>query len=244
MPEHYADNYRNDSEPGPPSWKRRPIEVSRAIDRVVVDRRFTSALDLARVGMYGMSAGGHTALTLAGGRWSPARLKSHCQEHISEDFHACAGLSVSLNGGLLDSVKKYLVKAVHKAKFDDPTWYQYTDPRITAIVAGVPVAVDFDPGSLAQPRVALGIISAKGDKWLVPKFHSEPILNACITCENLLELKSGGHGALLSPLPKGISDLLAALIGDPPDFRRETEVPIVNSAITEFFVRHLLEKQK
>ena len=244
MPEHYADNYRNDSEPGPPSWKRRPIEVSRAIDRVGMDRRFTSALDLARVGMYGMSAGGHTALTLAGGRWSPARLRSHCQEHISEDFHTCAGLYLSLNGGLLDGLKKYLVKAVINAKFDDRTWYQHTDPRIAAIVAGVPFAVDFDPDSLAQPGIAVGIISAKGDRWLVPKFHSEPIINACSTCENLLELESGGHGALLSPLPKDMSDRLAPLIGDPPDFRRETEVPRVNSAITEFFIRHLLKKEK
>ena len=42
--------------------------------------------------MYGMSAGGHTALSLAGGRWSPARYKAHCQAHIAEDFQTCVGL--------------------------------------------------------------------------------------------------------------------------------------------------------
>jgi len=60
---------------GPDSWKRRPAEVSRAIDAVGQDARFAPLLALDKVGMYGMSAGGHTALSLAGGRWSPAAIQ-------------------------------------------------------------------------------------------------------------------------------------------------------------------------
>jgi len=88
LPEHYADNYKDDSGPGPPSWRRRPVEVSLAIDRLSREPAFASRLDLRRVGMFGMSAGGHTALTLAGGRWSPSQLRRDCQLHIAEDFHA------------------------------------------------------------------------------------------------------------------------------------------------------------
>jgi predicted dienelactone hydrolase len=35
-----------------------------------------------------MSAGGHTALSFAGGRWSPAQLRRHCEAHLAEDFQA------------------------------------------------------------------------------------------------------------------------------------------------------------
>jgi predicted dienelactone hydrolase len=77
VPEHFADNYKSDSEPGIPSWKRRPLEVSRAIDVIGRDARLGPLLTLDKVGMYGMSAGGHTALVLAGGRWSPAHLLRH-----------------------------------------------------------------------------------------------------------------------------------------------------------------------
>jgi predicted dienelactone hydrolase len=136
LPEHHADNYKDDSEPGPPSWRRRPAEVSRAIDRLGADPRFGPALDLDRVGMFGMSAGGHTALTLAGGRWSPSRLRSHCQQHLADDFHACAGPSLSLSGGLLDPVKLALVRTVINTKLDDGAWYTHPEPRIAAIVAG------------------------------------------------------------------------------------------------------------
>src|SRR5215212_5395711 len=66
MPEHHADNAKDPSQPGPASWKQRPAEVSRAIDAVAADARFAPLLTLDKVGMYGMSAGGHTALSLAG----------------------------------------------------------------------------------------------------------------------------------------------------------------------------------
>ena len=64
LPEHHADNYKDESDPGPDSWTMRPGEVSRAIDAVGRDARFAPLLHLDKVGMYGMSAGGHTARQL------------------------------------------------------------------------------------------------------------------------------------------------------------------------------------
>lgn len=239
LPEHQADNARDPSDPGPPAWRRRPLEVSRSIDRLAQDPAFVSTLDFARVGMFGMSAGGHTALTLAGGSWSPSRLRDHCRRHLAEDFHACAGPSVALTGGVLDGVKKLLVTAINDRKFDDPSWYGHVDRRIVAVVAGVPFAADFDPDSLRQPEVALALISAQHDRWLVPRFHSGVVAAACRTCEHLLDLDHGGHGALLGPLPPagGVSELVL----DPPGFDRQTEVPRINRAIVGFFRKALAE---
>jgi predicted dienelactone hydrolase len=238
LPEHHADNYKDDSEPGPPSWRRRPVEVSRAIDRLSREPAFAFRLDFERVGMFGMSAGGHTALTLAGGRWSPSRLRRHCQLHLSEDFHACAGPSLALKGGALDGIKRFIVTAINDRKLDDVSWYEHRDPRIIAVVAGVPFAADFDPDSLRMPATALALIIARQDRWLNPGFHGEAIADACMPCERLADLPHAGHGALLSPLPPGgaISDL----VRDPPTFDREAEVPKLNTAITEFFGRVLL----
>lgn len=240
MPEHAGDNYRDYSAPGPASWKLRPFEVSRAIDRVGADPRFQPLLDLAKVGMYGMSAGGHTALTLAGGRWSPSRLRQHCDAHIAQDFQACAGLTTQLTGGLLDGLKRTAVKWVIDFKFRDTTWYAHTDPRIAAIIAGVPFAADFDPASLRTPVVPLGLISARQDRWLNPAYHVDVIRQACTTCERVADIQHGGHGALLSPLPPELSGLLATLVADPPGFDRATEVPAIDRRIADFFRRHLL----
>lgn len=239
LPEHFGDNHQDSTEPGPPSWKRRPQEVTRAIDRLQADARFGPVLAFDRIGMFGMSAGGHTALTLAGGRWSPGRLLQHCNEHLEQDFHTCAGPTTALNGGLFDGLKVSVVRAFNQRKFDDPTWYQHVDPRITAIVAGVPFAVDFDPESLKAPRAALALVTARQDKWLVPRFHSDAILRACPPCEHLLDLPEGGHGALLGPLPPDRSRAMEALVGDPPGFDRARAVPLIHARVVGFFQRQL-----
>lgn len=240
MPEHEGDNARSHPDSGPASWKRRPLEVSRAIDRLAREPRWSRALDFDAVGMFGMSAGGHTALVLAGGRWSPSRLLAHCQDHLDEDFHTCAGPSFALSGGLLDGPKKAIVRTVIGSKLADPTSYGHVDPRISAIVAGVPFAADFDLDSLRQPAAALAIVSARRDSWLVPRFHSDAVLAACQRCVHLLDLPTGGHGALISPLPPDLSGDVGSLVADPPAFRRDVEVPKVNAAVTAFFRQRLL----
>jgi len=239
IPEHRGDNYKDPSSAGPESWKRRPAEVSRSIDAVGQDPRFAPLLALERVGMYGMSAGGHTALSLAGGRWSPAQLRDHCEAHIAEDFYTCVGLAARLNGDFLDGFKKTAAMAVIRWRFGDAAWYTYTEPRIAAVVAAVPYAVDFDPASLAAPRVPLALVTARQDKWLIPRFHSDRVLQACAGCERLGDFPDGGHGALLSPLPPGLSGLAADLLNDPPGFDRSA-LTEVDRKIVAFFAKHLL----
>ena len=238
-PEHRGDNYKDLSAAGPESWKRRPAEVSRAIDAVGQDARFAPLLALDKVGLYGISAGGHTALTLAGGRWSPARFRDHCEAHIAEDFYSCVGLAARLNGDFLDGMKETIALTVIRWRFEDATWQTYADPRIAAIVAAVPYAADFDTDSLAAPRVPLALVTARQDKWLLPRFHSDRVLQACAACERLGDFPNGGHGALLSPFPPGRSGLAAELMDDPPGFDRSA-LPEMDRRVAAFFRRHLL----
>lgn len=239
MPLHRGDNYGDMSEIGPPSWRRRPAEVSRAIDAVGRDARFAPLLALDKVGMYGMSAGGHTALTLAGGRWSPAVLARHCEAHIAEDFATCVGPSTSLKGDMFDGTRKTISLWVISWRLSDATWQTYSDPRVKAVVAGVPFAADFDFASLAAPRVPLGLVVAGKDIWLTPRFHVGQVRAACKTCELVADIPNGGHGALLSPMPPGLTGRLGELINDPPGFDRSV-LPEVDRRIAAFFSKHLL----
>ncbi len=243
MPLHRGDNAMDDGQPGPVSWKQRPAEVSRAIDAVAADARFAPQLSLDKVGVFGQSAGGHTALSLAGGRWSPAMFKQHCERHIAEDFPACVGLATRLTGGWADGLKKTVALGVLRQRFDEPEWQEHHDKRIAAAVAGVPFAADFDHASLAMPRIPLALVTSAGDKWLRPQFHSDAVLQACLPrCEHLAHLTSGGHNVLLSPLPP--MEVLTAnareLLADPPGFDRAGLLPEVDRKITAFFTRHLL----
>ena len=238
MPQHRGDNHQDDRRPGPDSWAQRPAEVPRAIDAVGRDARFAPGLDLSKVGMYGMSAAGHTALSLAGEQWSPVGLRQHCEAHLAEDFQTCVGLITRLNGGIFDGLKKWIALAFIRYKFDDATPQIHTDPRIAAVVAGVPFAADFNITSLAAPRVPVGLVTARQDRWLIPKFHSDRVLAACKTCTHLVDLPTGGHGAYLSPLPPGFTGLIGDLLNDPPGFDRSV-MRKVDKEITGFFAQHL-----
>ncbi len=240
MPEHKGDNYKDHSLIGPESWKRRPEEVTRAIDAVAQDPRFKGVVDTAKVGMYGMSAGGHTALTLAGGKWSPSRLLAHCEKYIADDFQGCVGLASSLSGNMLDGIRKTMALWTLRSKLDDRATYAHTDGRIAAIVAGVPFSTDFDPATLTAPGVPLGFVTARRDKWLKPRYHSDVVLAGCKEkCERLWEFGRGGHGALLSPLPPGMTGLVGDLLNDPAGFDRKDTV-IAEQKIVAFFRKTLL----
>jgi predicted dienelactone hydrolase len=245
LPEHQGDNARDPGRPGPESWKLRPAEVSRAIDAVGRDARLAPLLALDRVGLYGMSAGGHTALVLAGGRWSPARFRDHCEAHIADDFPACVGLLTRLNGDVLDGVKQAVAVRVIRSRFDDESPQAHSDPRIQAVVAGVPFAADFDPASLARPRVPLALVTAGGDRWLAPRLHGGAVLAACRPrCEWLADLPGAGHGALLSPLPPldKLGAIARELLDDPPGFDR-AQMAAIDRLIAAWFTRRLATPQ-
>ncbi|MFO6420265.1 alpha/beta hydrolase family protein [Hylemonella sp. W303a] len=239
LPEHKGDNWHDHHMIGPPSWKRRPHEVSRAIDVVGADPQLAPQLRLDRVGMWGMSAGGHTALALAGGRWSPSALRAHCEAHIDDDFTACVGLTLELKGNWADGMKKSVARFFIGFLLDDTQWYGHTDPRIAAIVAEVPFAADFDMASLARPVVPLGLVRNGQDAWLKPAYHVDPVRQACTSCTLVLDLPTAGHGSLISPQVPDLSGQVARLLADPPGFDR-AQVPLAHERIIHYMTQHLL----
>lgn len=246
MPEHAGDNWQDMGDVGPVSWARRPEELSQAID--AVGRLATPGgrleplqVDLGRVGVYGMSAGGIAALTLAGARWSPAVQARHCSANLADDFPACVGLATELTGGALDSTKLAVARAVIQHKWsDDTAWRTAHDPRVAAVVASVPMASPIDMASLARPVVPLGLVRAGRDAWLSPRFHIDAVRAACgPRCTLLADMPEAGHGSILSPAPVGLPPRAARLLGDPPGFDRVRELPRVYDAIVNFFQTRL-----
>ena len=245
VPEHQGDNHVDSSSPGPASWAKRPLEVSRAIDAVAAYPPLFNLVLTDRVGIFGGSAGGHTALSLAGGEWSPARFKAHCEKHLREDFSSCVGFTTLLRNDGFDGIKLWLARRIIAWRFTDHTPRRYTDPRIKAAVAMVPFAADFVPESLAAPRIPLGLVIAGKDVNQVPQFHAEAVAKLCEPrCEILMRLPEAGHGAMLSPMPPLAPGSVAhSLLSDPPGFDRATMVPAVHHSVADFFAQHLFSER-
>lgn len=242
LPQHKGDNYLDDSNPGPASWALRPTEVSQSIDLVANHSQFADILSPDAVGVFGGSAGGHTALSLAGGEWSPSRFRDHCEQNIERDFSSCVGFITLLRGSWLDSVKVWVARRIIAWRFSDSTMQSHVDPRIRASVALVPFAADFVPQSLAEPRVALGLVIAEKDVNQIPSFHVEAIRKVCEPrCEVIMDMAEAGHGAMLSPMPALEPGSIAShLLSDPARFDRAATLPYLHELIADFFIRKLL----
>ena len=89
QPEHRGDNWQDFSRAGPESWKTRPQDVSETIDAVARDPELAPLVDTRRVGVHGMSAGGVTGLSLAGGQWRLLNLIQHCNAQALADEAFC-----------------------------------------------------------------------------------------------------------------------------------------------------------
>ncbi len=226
QPLHVGDNYTDMRDMGPVSFARRPGEVSQIIDALAIDARWSPVLNLDKVAVHGMSAGGVTALSLAGAQWRTVDLLRHCQQFGELDPGFCyqgattpqaratRQASFAANPDLPDSALPPAVTQVHGGRspaeaLPNTTFDARPDPRIASITLAVPVAAIFSAQSLARIRVPVGVVSASQDWVLLPKYHSSHVLAHCQSCKTLIDFK-GAHYDVLWPWPEVIAKTVAA----------------------------------
>jgi predicted dienelactone hydrolase len=242
VPKHSGDNSEDQTDVGPASWRKRPLELSATLDALAAQPLWSGLLDVQRAGVFGMSAGGHTALVLAGGVWSELRYGDHCRKNLEQDFNTCVGLMMHLSGRPTDALKLAGAKAVLAVRNTDPAPLSHADSRFKAAVASVPMAAPFAPETLAQPRIPLGFMRAELDTWLHPKFHSDAITAQCLprqSCTMISDWPKGGHGSPLSPWPPELAKSISPLMADPPGFDRAAAVPKAYADVVAFFLKHV-----
>jgi predicted dienelactone hydrolase len=97
-------------------WDR-SRDVSFALDEVLKHPKWSALVDAARIGFVGHSFGGWTGVSLAGGRYDPARQRAFCEGLERKDFYCentlkddIAGIPVADAGG---SFKDGRIKAFY-----------------------------------------------------------------------------------------------------------------------------------
>lgn len=219
QPQHAGDNHADMSKAGPASWDTRPLEISKVIDALAASPDWKPLLQLDKVGVHGMSAGGGTALVMAGARWSVLDMARHCAKHADEDAGFCFN-------GAADPVaraerKTAFERAVSAAEAHLPASVTALhggregpdprpDPRVAAVSAAVPVAAIFTRESLAAIGIPVATVGASRDQNLLPAFHSQRVLQDCGACVALDELHGAGHFDLLAPWPADIAQRVGA----------------------------------
>src|SRR5262245_60696819 len=78
-------------------WDR-SRDVSFAVDELLKNSQWAALIDESRIGFVGHSFGGWTGVSLAGGRYDPARQRGFCQSAEKKDFYCDGTLKDDITG--------------------------------------------------------------------------------------------------------------------------------------------------
>jgi len=223
QPLHRGDNHRDSSLAGPAAWALRPQEVTRVIDALAQHPQWQPLLALDRVGVHGMSAGGVTALALAGAQWRVLDLVRHCQAQGDADFGFCYSgapdpqaqavrrARYQATRNVPEALLPAALTAVHGGRSPGAAGDDVrADSRVAVVTLAVPVAAIFSSESLARIKLPVGVVTAGRDTWLLPAQHSARVLRECRSCTLLADLPGAAHMDLLAPWPESVARAVAA----------------------------------
>ncbi|ARN19410.1 alpha/beta hydrolase family protein [Piscinibacter gummiphilus] len=218
---HTGDNHADRSREV--SMADRPRHVSRAIDFVLTQWRAKPQVDPARVGVFGFSSGGFTAVAVAGGVADLARVGPHCQAHPRD--YAClviakdpAGAIAAGTGGPLSG----------------------RDPRVRAAVVAAPaLGFTFSRESLAGITLPVQLWRADADTVLPSPWYAEPVRDGLGTPPEYHPVPDAGHFDFLAPCTLRFSLMAPPLCSSQAGFDRAAFHREFNAAVVAFFGRTL-----
>lgn len=180
-PTHSQDSMRI-GEPVAAKWMvSRPQDIVATLDFVTGEWRGAGQVDTDRIGMFGFSAGGYTALVAGGAVPDIARGRAFCGAE-PEEFVCRLGIF----DGLPDDLEAQLRPAA-------------ADGRIGALVLAAPgLAFAFDPETLSALELPVQIWSGSADERVPTASNAAPLADALPDAE-LHEVAGAGHFFFLAP---------------------------------------------
>lgn len=187
---HPGDNYKDHSRLGTVSnLYGRPIQISQAITAALAEPMLSPFVDIDQIGVIGYSAGGETALILAGAKPDFERLRRYCQER-PEDRDAC-------------TTKGELV-------VDRDDLQPQADPRIHALMLMAPLSLMFGRHTLADVHVPVLLYSGDGDQLVAVDKNAAALARKLPEPPDFKLLAGAGHFVFMAPCD---SDQLATMPG-------------------------------
>ena len=221
-PEHAGDSWRDGRHSGTAAnWRRRPRQLSAALDRLLGDAAFSSHIDPARIGAVGHSAGGYSVLALIGGRADMALLAEHCTERRAEDPEFCG---YGRPGGTDDAPVP-----------DGEPLPDLSDRRIAAVVAVAPVGALFGSGAFAGVDIPTQIHRLGQDRILRRPWHADNIATRLGDSARLVAHPTAHHFAFISPFPAALIGNVGRPADDPAGVDRPAFLAKINEQIVRFF---------
>ena len=198
---HPGDNYKDHSRLGTLSnLYGRPMHISAAINAVLADKLLAPYVHADQVGVIGYSAGGETALILAGAQPDLDRLRHYCDERPT-DRDAC-----TRQGELV-------------ADRDDLE--PVADPRVKALLLLAPLSLMFGRETLADVHVPVLLYSGDGDMTVFPDKNADALARKLPVAPEFKVIAGAGHFVFMAPCTEEQLTAMPGLCTDADGVDRE-----------------------
>jgi predicted dienelactone hydrolase len=210
---HTGDNYRDHS--GFARVENRPRHIKALVDYMLASWPHRDLIDPARIGMFGFSAGGFTALVTIGGVPDMTRGPAYCAAYPDE--WACRKLKEYGDSGRTSAA------FVH-------------DPRIAAAVIAAPaIGYSFTPEALAGIKVPIQLWRGDSDEILPHPRHAQHVYDGLPAKPEYHVVPNAGHFAFLAPCTPLLERFAPEICRDPAGFDRAAFHRELNPAVVAFF---------
>jgi predicted dienelactone hydrolase len=211
---HAGDNYRDQS--GFTRVENRPRHIKVLVDFMLASWPHHDLLNPARIGMFGFSAGGFTALVMVGGIPDLALIAPYCAAYPDE--WACR------------KAKEY-----HTDARAAPAAFVH-DPRISAAVIAAPaIGYFFTPKALAGIKASIQLWRGDNDEFLPHPRHAQHVYEGLRTKPEYHVVPNAGHFAFLAPCTPMAESIAPEICHDPAGFDRAAFHREFNPAVVAFF---------
>lgn len=179
--------------PGAILWWERAEDLKRALEAVAADPQLGPHIDTGNVGASGFSAGGFTALALAGARFDRQRLLDFCHAH--PDDGVCRP---QIEFAITEDDMRKALQRPEVAALEAGAGADHSLASVKAVFAMAPALVQaFTPDSLAAIDVPVRIVSGEADAVAALDSNARAAA-AAIPGARLNALPKVGHYAFLS----------------------------------------------
>ncbi len=214
-PLHPRDNYEDSSGVGHRIvMEGRPRQITSTVDALLASPPWRVRIDSKRIGIFGFSLGGYTALAVLGAKPELSNIIDHCLMTPADPF-------CDIGGNLADSISRLI-----EQEYREPTG-DLSDSRFCAAAIADPVAVPFSNEAIAgidaryirmwRPEVQNLLLAEAHASRVVRQLNTRS--RADVTEE--IVVPGAQHYSFLAPFPQRVrANLPDELTRDSPDFSR------------------------
>jgi predicted dienelactone hydrolase len=199
----------------------RPRQAVKAVEATLADPRFHARADAPSMAMVGFSAGGYTALVLAGARPNFALAEAYCRSN-PDDIGSCGRGQNAASG-------HHLITA---------DWSRPDELGLKAIVLMDPLAITFDAAALASVRIPVLLFHPEDSSYLRAGANSSAVAAGLPQPVRQVAVP-GNHFVFIDPCPSDIATKAPEICRDGPGVDRAAIHGLIEAEVSRFLRSNL-----